>query len=396
MINAAAPRLGLVVNPVAGLGGPAGLKGSDGAAIQAAARAAGVLARAGERARQALASLPDGTPVLTGPGDLGEDMTREAGMVPVPVDLPDRTGTGADTRVVTAALVAAGAELVLFAGGDGTARDVAAGLTVSGSRIPVLGVPAGVKMYSACFAVSPQAAGALAAELLAGSATVVEAEVLDVDEEQVRTGRVDPRLFALVRTPAHPQRSQGRKVATPTGDGAAVAGVAAGLAEQLRPGVTYLVGPGGTTAALLRRLGLAGTPLGVDVLRDGELLATDMDETRALAAVGASHDGNCGRGDDACPGAGVVVGVVGGQGFLFGRGNQQLSARVLTAALGGELARDRLLVGATERKLTEFGGRPLLIDTGEPGVDRALAGMLRVTTGPGRTSMYPATAANGV
>lgn len=398
--------LGLVVNPVAGVGGPAGLKGSDGEAAQDAARAAGVRPRAGERAARALAVLADGgtTDVLTGPGALGEDAARAAGLVPRVVDVP-LTGTGADTTALVRRLVDAGAGLVLFAGGDGTARDVAAGLpgpwsdagrpggtAADRARVPVLGVPAGVKMYSACFGVSPEAAGQVARAWLdgagaspGGDVTVRDVEVLDVDEDQVRTGRVEPRLHALVPVPVQAGRSQARKAATAASEAGAVDGVAAALAAALEPGTTYLVGPGGTTAALLRRVGVAGTPLGVDVVRDGALVAADVDEAGALAAVRAA------------PGpARAVVGIIGGQGFVLGRGNQQLSARVL-AAIGETLPPGTapLLVAATPGKLVDLGGRPLLVDTGDPALDTRLAGPTRVVTGPGTISMYTAIAAIG-
>ncbi|OJX80303.1 NAD(+)/NADH kinase [Leifsonia sp. 71-9] len=375
--------VGLVVNPLAGIGGPAGLAGSDGAAVQREALRRGGRPRASSRAVEALrvlAAAHAGAEVLTAAGAMGEDAVREAGLVPRVVysasaSASTSTSTSTspdDTARAASALHGAGATLVLFAGGDGTARDVARGLP---SGVPVLGIPAGVKMYSGCFAVGPAAAGALAASWTDGALPTVEAEVLDLDEELMRAGRPDPRLFALVPVPSAPGRTQARKAATPASEREAVHRAATGAAARMLPGVRYLLGPGGTTAALGRVLGLHTTPLGVDVVEDGRLVARDITADQALAAVAGRP-------------AQAVVTVIGGQGFVLGRGNQQLSPRVV-AALGPH----PLLVVATEQKLIDLAGRPLLVDTGDPALDARLAGHLTVVTGPATASIYPVSAA---
>ncbi|HEY9423602.1 MAG TPA: hypothetical protein VIP54_02290, partial [Microterricola sp.] len=242
--------------------------------------------------------------------------------------------------------------------------------------VAALGVPAGVKMYSACFAVSPSAAGALAAAWLGAEALPVrESEVLDVVEEQLRHGRVEPRLFGYLQVPFQAGRTQARKTPSPSSEAAAAASAVRGVIAQLRPGVRYLLGPGSTVAELGRQLGLATTPLGVDVLLDGELVLTDATEQQLLAEISGRQ-------------AQAVVTIIGGQGFLLGRGNQQISARVVR-----ELDPTQpLIVVAPEQKLIELGGRPLLVDTGDPAVDRGLAGFARITTGVSSTSMYPVSA----
>lgn len=365
-------RLGLVVNPVAGLGGPAGLKGSDGVATQELARVRGAEPHAGERAVRMLRMLaavrPD-TEVATVAGAMGADAVAAAGLPAEVVWTPDSALTsGADTTSATAALVRAGADLVLFVGGDGTARDVVAGLPAD---VPVLGVPAGVKMYSSCFAVGPEAAGALAVHWLGGGLPLRNAEVLDIDEDALRAGRTEPRLHALVSVPEWAGRTQARKAATPASEAAAVAAAARGALARLEPGIRYLLGPGGTTAEIGRQLGLDVSPLGVDVLLDGQLLARDAAEGELFEHVG--------RGP-----ARAVITVIGGQGFLLGRGNQQLSPRVLRA-----LASEPLLVVAAEQKLLDLAGRPLLVDTSDPALDAELSGHVRVITGPGTVAMYP-------
>lgn len=364
--------LGLVVNPVAGIGGPAGLAGSDGADVQELARSRGAAARAVARATVALQALPPGTPVLTADGAMGADAVTAAALAPrivyTPADTGESTTTPADTTAAVRAIVAAGATLVLFAGGDGTARDAAAGLDETAAA---LGIPAGVKMYSPVFAVSPRAAAAVAAAWIRGALPVHEREVLDVDESALRRARVEPRLYATMRVPYRAGRTQARKAATPASEHAAVVAAARGAASALRPGVRYLLGPGGTMSEVARAIGVEKTPLGVDVVLDGRLLRRGASESELLDEV--SHGP-----------AKAVVSVIGGQGFLLGRGNQQLSAHVLRA-----IGPDPLVVVAPESKLIELRGRPLLVDTGDPVTDAAIAGFVRVITGPAASGFYP-------
>lgn len=367
--------LGLVVNPIAGVGGPAGLAGSDGAVVQRRAGERGAAPRAAERALVALsvvAAARPGARVLTAAGGMGEDVVREAGLEPVVVFRADAPTSAADTSAAARAIADAGASLVLFAGGDGTARDVAVSFA---TEVPALGIPAGVKMYSPVFGVSPQASGGLAAAWLAADDgrgfPVRELEVLDVDEDAMRHARVEPRLFGELAVPHRQGRTQARKAATPAGEQAAVLGAARGAASAMRPGVRYLLGPGGTMAALAQELGVAKTPLGVDVVLDGRVVRAGASEAELLDEVRHGP-------------AKAVVTVIGGQGFLLGRGNQQLSARVLRA-----LGDDPLIVVAPEQKLIDLGGRALLVDTGDADVDAALAGYVRVVTGPSASSIYP-------
>ncbi len=367
------PSIGVIVNPVAGVGGPAGLKGSDGAEIQAAAITRGSSARAEGRAADALAligRMRPGAHVLTAADSMGEDASRAAGLTPDIVYRPAAAETsGRDTTAAATALAHAGARLILFAGGDGTARDVCDALL---GDTAVLGVPAGVKMYSGCFAVSPVAAGAVAASWMTrGKHPVAEVEVLDVDEEQIRHGRVDPTLYGMVRIPIEPGRTQARKSPTGASQLGAVRSAAAGVVERMRPGVTYLLGPGGTISEVATLLGVEGTPLGVDVVRDGALVLADASERELLALV----DGRVAR---------AVLTVIGGQGFLLGRGNQQISAAVLE-----KIGDDPLIVVATEEKLIDLGGRPLLVDTGDPDLDMRFEGYAKVVTGTRTTSLYP-------
>ncbi|MEK2491128.1 NAD(+)/NADH kinase [Kitasatospora purpeofusca] len=371
--------VGLIVNPVAGLGGAVALKGSDGPDIQARALALGAVPRAAERAAAALRALRARRPdvlVRTVAGPMGEDSARAAG---VPYRIAYRppatsggtsdTGTvstgAADTRAAVAAL--GDVDLLLFAGGDGTARDV----LDAGPRPPVLGVPAGVKVYSGCFAVSPAAAGATAAgfaEFAGSDGRTVDAEVVDLDEEGHRAGLVGARLYGTLRVPAARDRLSGRKTGSSAAPPGSAESIARAVVAGMSPGTAYALGPGATTLAVGRALGLALTPLGVDVVRDGALLAPDVTEQRlhAIAMSQVTHG---------------VLSVIGGQGFVIGRGNQQFSPRVLAALAG-------VVVLATQQKLAALGGRPLLVDSGDPRADAAFEGHVRVVTGHRESVLY--------
>jgi predicted polyphosphate/ATP-dependent NAD kinase len=367
------PTVGLVVNPVAGIGGPAGLKGSDGADVQAVAFRLGAVARAAERSTRALsvvARMHPGATILCAAGHMGEYSVQAVGLNPeVTYFQSGPVSGGEDTTRAVSTLTAAGADLILFAGGDGTARDVHRG-ELPGSA--VLGIPSGVKMYSACFAVSPVAAGAIASRWLGGPRLPVSPrEVLDVDEEQVRRGRVDAVLYGMLPIPVVPGRTQARKAATGGSELGSVRAAAAGAVARMESGVTYVLGPGSTTDEVARLLGVEGTLLGADVVCDGKLVLADATDRQLLELV------------DRRPSR-VILTVIGGQGFLLGRGNQQISAAVLRA-----IGPDPLIVVATEEKLIGLGGRPLLVDTGDPKLDAMLAGYATIVTGPGTTSLYP-------
>ncbi|GHF87553.1 ATP-NAD kinase [Kitasatospora xanthocidica] len=363
-----APAVGLVVNPVAGLGGRVGLKGSDGAEVQRRARALGARPEAVDRAALTLRHLP-GVELLTAAGPMGADAARAAGRAARVVHRPAGPDTtAADTRAAVRALVAAGARLLLFCGGDGTARDLLDALGPE-PRLPVLGIPAGVKMHSAVFAVHPRAAAEVAAAWAAGRGCVQleAAEVVDRDEPALREGRVGARLYGRLTVPVLPERVQQRKTGSSGPDPATPAALAAEVAERVGPDGLLVLGPGSTTHAVATALGAPDASLtGVDLLRlestgAARLLLRDAraDQLRTLPAT-----------------PWIVLSPIGGQGFLLGRGNQQLTPELLRRA-----GRERLLVLATEAKLTALAGRPLLLDTGDPALDDALSGYLRVITG---------------
>jgi predicted polyphosphate/ATP-dependent NAD kinase len=365
-------RLGLIVNPIAGMGGKVGLKGTDGEEVLARAIALGARSESTQRAETALRRLRaigDSIRVFSGPGELGggvaEALNLPVEILDVAIDGPT---TAEHTREVAVRLQELGVDLLLFAGGDGTARDIA---QVIEDRLVVLGIPTGVKMHSAVFAVNPARAGDLATSWLGGEVVRTRlVEVMDIDEDLLREGRVAARLFGYSKIPDRPRHTQGLKATSPAGEESSQRSIAAEVVEKLEDDVNYVVGPGTTTGQIMQKLNLESTLVGVDLLRNRALVVKDASEQDLLAhAFDRSMR--------------VIVTPIGGQGYLFGRGNQQISARILR-----QIGRDNVMVVATPDKLSALRGRPMLIDTGDRKVDDALVGYYKVVTGYRAESVY--------
>lgn len=364
-------KLGLIVNPWAGVGGDVALKGSDGADTVAEALRRGAVPRSAERAARALGLL-QGLPVslLTWGGDMGESSARAAGFAPRVLGKTSGPSTAEDTRAAVAALLDAGIDLLVFAGGDGTARDI---LAVLGHKLPVLGIPAGVKMHSAVYANNPEDAGQLLRRLAEGGLVeLVEAEVRDIDETAFRQGVVRARHYGSLLVPRSDGLLQQVKSGGHNTEALALADLAAFVAEQVRVDAEsdWLMGSGTTVAAVMEELGLPNTLLGVDLVRAGAVVQADVGAADILALTGTRP-------------LRAVVTLIGGQGHLFGRGNQQFSPAVIR-----RVGRDNFLVLASRQKLASLDGRPLQLDTGDVALDRQLAGWLPVITGYDQRVIY--------
>jgi predicted polyphosphate/ATP-dependent NAD kinase len=374
-------RLGLIVNPVAGIGGRVGLKGSDGAEIQKKALELGAVPQSLNRAIQALERIKpvDDLEVITYPGEMGEDAARACGFEPTVIGSikPGET-TLEDTRNAAREMRRLNVNLLLFAGGDGTARDI---YNAVGERLPVLGIPAGVKIHSAVFGTNPLNAGDLAVLYLQGKAARLrEAEVMDIDEEAFRRGIVSAKLYGYLKVPFQRRLLQGLKTPSSPGEQAAMAAIAADVVSQMEDGWLYIIGPGTTTRAITSRLGLDKTLIGVDVVRGerreergergGRLVATDVNESQLLKLIEGRK-------------AKIVVTPIGGQGYIFGRGNQQISPKVIE-----KVGKENIIVVSTIGKVHSLGGRPLWVDTGDRAADRMLSGYIRVVTGYNEQIVY--------
>ena len=367
-------KVGLIVNPIAGMGGRVGLKGSDGEETLRRARQLGATPTAPGRALQtllSLASLTDQIEVMTYPAEMGEMEARQAGFEPQVIGqiLPDRT-TAEDTRRAGAEMAALGVGLLLFAGGDGTARNVYEAIGLS---IPALGIPAGVKIHSGVYATTPDRAAQLAAMVLSGQVKAFgELEVMDIDEEAFRRGRVSARLYGYLKVPLERRFTQGAKAASSNSahEAAARQSIADQIVETMKAGCQYIIGSGTTPRAIMERLGLQNTLLGIDAVMDGNLAAADLNESQLLELL----DNHQTR---------IIVTPIGGQGYVFGRGNQQLSPEVIK-----KTGIENIIVAATPSKLASLQRRPLLVDTGDKEVDEMLRGYVRVVTGYREEMVY--------
>lgn len=356
-------RLGLIVNPIAGMGGRVGLKGTDSTEILKRAIALGARPVAPGRAVEVfkrLSPLKEKFSLLTAPGEMGEEEALLAGFLPKVVGEIKSPTTAEDTRRVAKEMVKLGVDLLVFVGGDGTARDI---LDAVGGEFPVLGVPAGVKMYSAVFSASPQAAAEVIMKFLWEELPLIEAEVMDVDEEAFRRGRLSAKLYGYLMVPHEPMLVQGVKVASLEVEEERIRQEEIGryVAELMEAGVVYVIGPGTTARAVVEALGEEKTLLGVDLVVDGKVAARDVSEAAILEML----SGRKGK---------IIVAPIGGQGFIFGRGNQQIGPEVIRT-----VGKEDVIVIATPRKLAEIQG--LRVDTGDPELDESFRGHLKVITG---------------
>jgi predicted polyphosphate/ATP-dependent NAD kinase len=364
-------RIGLIVNPFAGIGGRVGLKGSDGVDTVRRAFELGAVSEALQRATSSLLPLSpirDTLEVITYPLEMGETSAREAGFTPKVIGVI-RSGatTAEDTQCAARELCALDVDLLLFAGGDGTARDICMAVP---AQVPCLGIPAGVKMHSAVYATNPRHAGELAMLFLEDKARLCEAEVLDLDENAYRTGRVSTRLYGYLHVPYRPLLTQNQKVPSPASEARQAESIAAAVIEEMQRGVLYILGPGTTARMLAQKLGLVKTLVGVDVIQNGRLIAQDVTQAQLLDLI------------ETAP-AKIIVTPIGGQGFLFGRGNQQIGPEVIR-----RVGRENIIVISTSDKLNALRMQPLLVDTGDDEVDALLAGHFTVVTGYHERTVY--------
>ena len=368
-------KLGLLVNPYAGIGGALALKGSDGVEIREKALSMGAEKKALDKTRLALAhivTIQDQVQLYVASGDMGETLAKDMGFHYTLVYQPENLQTeGQDTEATAKALLAHQVDLILFAGGDGTARNVC---HVVGSSVPVLGVPAGCKIHSAVYAITPAAAGRVLKQVIKGEiVSVSDAEVMDIDEALFRNGKVNARQFGEMQVPTELRYIQAVKMGGKESDELVLADIAAHIIEIIEdnPEHLFVMGSGSTVEFVMQELGIKNTLLGVDVIKHKKLLASDVTASELIALT--THQ-NCK----------LVLTLIGGQGHIIGRGNQQLSADFLTS-----LGKDNILLVATKSKLSNLSGRPLIVDSGDTKLDIQLSGLISIITGYHDQVLYP-------
>ncbi len=344
------------------MGGAVGLKGTDGEDILREAVARGAQKVSPLRAETALRAIAGrGTHLefVTCSGDMGEDELESAGLEGRIVCKSENPSTRDDSIRAARAFMAEKVDLILFAGGDGTARDI---LEVIGREVPMVGIPTGVKMHSAVFAMTPEDA-ADSVEAFSRSGKTREAEVMDVDEESFREGVLRTRLFGYAEVPDDVEHIQSSKMTYHSGSAEEERDeIGQYVSECVEKGVMYIVGPGSTTESVAKHMGLRKTLLGVDVYMEGEVLAEDASESRILELLEEHKE------------ARILVSPIGAQGFIFGRGNQQLSPRVIR-----KVGVQNVMVISAPTKLKNT---PILrVDTGDPALDGQLRGRKKAITG---------------
>jgi predicted polyphosphate/ATP-dependent NAD kinase len=354
-------KIGFIVNPVAGMGGAVGLKGTDGKTVLEKARALGAKPVAPAKAELFLSYLKplnNEIRLMVAASVMGASEARNVGFRCEIIGHAKDETDAADTRNAAKIMMDEDADLLVFCGGDGTARDI---MDVVSTRLPVLGVPVGVKMHSAVFAFNPEFAARTTARFLFDSLPLREAEVMDVDEEAFRNGRVSAKLYGYILVPYEADLIQSIKVASPMVEGELrnQAAIAVYLIDEImKPHVVYVLGPGTTTRAVTDLLGEKKTLLGVDLLCDREIIAHDVNENEILEKI---HKKN----------AKIVVTPIGGQGFIFGRGNQQISFSVIR-----NIGVGNIIVVATKSKLSQL--KKLRVDTGDSALDEELRGQINI------------------
>ncbi|GIC77964.1 ATP-NAD kinase family protein [Moritella sp. F3] len=362
-------KLGIIVNPVAGVGGSVALKGSDNVAQQALSL--GAIPQANNRMLQALGQFSDLAQrfsVVTAGGEMGERCSLELGF---DVDVVYRPAsditTEQDTYAAVDALLTQDIDLLLFAGGDGTARNICATIN---DVVPVLGVPAGCKIHSGVYGVTPKAAGCVVRRLILGElVTLADADVMDIDEVAFRQGTVKAKRYGEMMVPTDLRYVQSVKMGGIESDELVLTDIAADVMADMEDEY-YIMGSGSTVAFTMAELGLDNTLLGVDVVHQHELIASDQTAAQLIALTQGKL----------CK---LVITLIGGQGHIFGRGNQQLSPQLIK-----QIGKENIIVLATKTKLSALAGRPLIVDTGDVELDQALSGFIRVTTGYRDYIMY--------
>ena len=355
-------KVGFIVNPIAGMGGAVGLKGTDGKQILQKAVTLGAKSVAPARAEtflSQLAPIKDHLLLFVGAGLMGETEAKNHNFRYKVFGQQKKDTKPEDTIDIAKKIAAEKVDLLIFCGGDGTARDVLNGVDM---QIPALGVPTGVKMHSAVFGVDPKSAARITYRFLTNQLPLWEAEVMDIDEEAFRQGRVSAKLHGYLLSPYEPRLIQGAKMASPITENELrnQAAIAVYITETMEPYVYYIISAGTTTRTIGDLLDEKKTLLGVDIFYNKKIIAKDVNEKQILKTI-----------DDKA--TKIIVTPIGGQGFIFGRGNQQISPAVIK-----KVGKDNIIVIATENKMKNL--KSLRVDTGDTKLDESFHGTISVVT----------------
>jgi predicted polyphosphate/ATP-dependent NAD kinase len=359
-------KLGFIVNPIAGMGGKVGLKGTNGVLEEAIARGAKPIApqRALEFMQKLKENFNEEIKILTCSGIMGaEEAASASSLVQILPMKFERETSAEDTKRAVKLLTMANVDLIVFVGGDGTAKDIFDAMEGC-DEVPVLGVPSGVKMYSGIFAVNPADAADVVLAFSKKQAAIAEFEIMDADEKAIRSNAFAIKLYGFLKGPFVPMRIQGSKQVSPetVDEKDNQIAIARFVIEEMQPQATYILGPGTTVKRISELLSVEKTVLGVDVYRKRKIIL-DVDERRILEEVNDWHN------------TWIILSPIGHQGILLGRGNQQISPEIIK-----RVGKERIIVVATKSKLQSVDGGVLRVDTGDVEADNMLRGYVKVVT----------------
>lgn len=360
--------LGLIVNPISGMGGSVGLKGTDGKEILQRAVDLGGKPNANERVIEFLngiKAIKSKVKFITCSNYMGEnsidklDFDYELIKDPVFENKEGIYETNSIHTKVAAKIMKKmkNLKLILFVGGDGTARDV---LDAVGDMKPCLGIPSGVKIYSSVFSLNPKAAASTVIQYLWKELPLSKSEVLDIDEEAFRNGELVSKLYGFLIVPNSPEYCQYSKLSSPDSDKNNQERIANKIIQDIQENTYYLLGPGTTVKAITDKLGLRKTLLGVDLLYNYQIIAYDINEKQILSYINKYPTK-------------IIVSFIGRQGFLFGRGNLQFTPKILRM-----IPLTNIIIIATKFKLASLQSHCLRIDSRDPDLDNEMRGLYKV------------------
>jgi predicted polyphosphate/ATP-dependent NAD kinase len=387
-------KLGLVINPIAGVGGSVALKGSDDVVKQALALGAELKANARtQTALQVLLPYKDKITIYTVNNQMGEHAAKTLGFN---VELVYQTSTdntqAMDTEQAIEALLSKQVDIILFAGGDGTARNIAKVVSLNAEKsslpqVPVLGIPAGCKIHSGVYAITPTAAGRVV-ELMVSKqlVTLTEGDVMDIDESLFRQGVVKAKRFGEMQIPSELRYMQAVKSGGKESNELVLQDISEDIISQMRENDEdlFIIGSGSTTDFLMQELGLDNTLLGVDLVKNQVLVASDLTEKQLWQHLLLAKQSNKNPQNIK-----LIITLIGGQGHIFGRGNQQLSPRIIRFILDQKGGKENIVIIATKTKLIELNNKPLISDTGDNDLDQLISGFMPITTGYKDQVLYP-------
>ena len=355
-------KIGLIANPIAGMGGSVGLKGTDGDIYKKAIEM-GATSITPDRVENFLNNIknPEIIIWIVAPGKMGEDYIKNKGIeYEVIGEIEDNT-TAEDTKRIARLMVEKSVDIIAFCGGDGTARDVFDAIEL---KIPVVAIPSGVKMFSSVFAINPKAAAKIVDKFVEGTTDTQENEVLDIDEVAFRDNRLVSKLYGYLVVPKIQNLIQGAKDSSKVGRtiDENKYEIARQIIETMEEDTLYLLGPGTTVKSITDQLEVAKSLLGVDGIYNKSLVGEDLNERGISDLLDKYQKGK------------IIVSPIGGQGFVFGRGNKQLTPNILK-----RLSKKNMIIIGTEDKIKSLSC--LRVDTGDDETDEMLEGLTKVVIG---------------